>query len=161
MLVKGVTGRSDCKSVISKHMFMSTCGYEIALRWIPLNTFDDKSALVQVKAWCHQATNHYLSQCWPRFMFPYGVSRTQWVNGTTLRPEQNGWHLADNIFKCISFKEIFSFFIWFYTFWIYLKFVPVDLIDNKSTLALVMAWRWTGNKATHWPLGDFKENQNQ
>ena len=26
---------------------------------------DGKSTLVQVMAWCHQATSHYLSQCWP------------------------------------------------------------------------------------------------
>ena len=36
---------------------------------------DDKSTLVQVMAWCHQATSLYLSQCWPRLMSPYGVSR--------------------------------------------------------------------------------------
>ena len=40
----------------------------------------DKSTLVQVMAWCHQATSHYLSQCWPKFMLPYGVTRPQWVN---------------------------------------------------------------------------------
>ena len=26
------------------------------------------TTLVQVMAWCHQATSHYLSQCWPRSM---------------------------------------------------------------------------------------------
>ena len=31
-------------------------------------------------AWCHQATSHYLSQCWPRSLSPYGVTRPQWVN---------------------------------------------------------------------------------
>ena len=36
--------------------------------------------LVQVMAWCHQATSHYLNQCWPRSMSPYGVTRPQWVN---------------------------------------------------------------------------------
>ena len=30
-------------------------------------------------AWGHQATSHYLSQCWPRFLSPYGVTRPQWV----------------------------------------------------------------------------------
>ena len=30
-------------------------------------------------AWCRQATSHYLSQCWPRSMSPYGVTRPQWV----------------------------------------------------------------------------------
>ena len=28
-------------------------------------------------AWCRQATSHYLSQCWPRSMSPYGVIRPQ------------------------------------------------------------------------------------
>ena len=35
---------------------------------------DDKSTLVQVMAWCLQATSHYLNQCWPRSMSPYGVT---------------------------------------------------------------------------------------
>ena len=52
---------------------------EIALRWMPLDLTDDKSALVQVMAWCCQATNLYLNQCWPRFMSRYGVTRPQWV----------------------------------------------------------------------------------
>ena len=38
------------------------------LRWIQENTFDDKSTLVEVMAWCHQAASHYLSQCWPKSM---------------------------------------------------------------------------------------------
>ena len=48
-------------------------------RWMPSN---DKSTLVQVMAWCCQATSHYLSQCWPSLMSPYGVTRPQWVNWT-------------------------------------------------------------------------------
>ena len=36
--------------------------------------------LVQVMAWCRQATSHYLSQCWPRSLSPYGVTRPQWLN---------------------------------------------------------------------------------
>ena len=31
-------------------------------------------------AWGCQATSHYLSQCWPRSISPYGVTRSQWVN---------------------------------------------------------------------------------
>ena len=52
---------------------------EIVPRWISLDHTDDKSTWVQVMAWCHQATSHYLSQCWPRSMLPYGVTRPQWV----------------------------------------------------------------------------------
>ena len=31
-------------------------------------------------AWCRQAASQYLSQCWPRFTSPCGVTRPQWVN---------------------------------------------------------------------------------
>ena len=34
--------------------FMSTSS-EIALRWKPQLSFDDKSPLIQIMAWCHQA----------------------------------------------------------------------------------------------------------
>ena len=47
---------------------------------MPQDLTDDKSTLVQVMAWCHQATSHYLNQCWPRSPRPYGVTRPQWVN---------------------------------------------------------------------------------
>ena len=47
------------------------------LRWMPWDFIDDKSTLVQVMAWCRQATSHYLSQCWPSSMSPYGVTRPQ------------------------------------------------------------------------------------
>ena len=78
------TGRFEQKfrSVIFK-LISVTDGWgiscKIALRWMLLD-LTDKSTLVQVMAWCHQATSHYLSQCWPRFMSRYGVTRPQWVN---------------------------------------------------------------------------------
>ena len=52
---------------------------KIALIWMSLDFTDDQSTLVQVMAWCRQATSHYLSQCWPRSLTPYGVTRPQWV----------------------------------------------------------------------------------
>ena len=45
---------------------------EIVLRWMPQDLTDDKSTLVQVMAWCRQATSHYLNQCWPRSMASLG-----------------------------------------------------------------------------------------
>ena len=47
----------------------------------------------------HQATSHYLSQCWYRSVSSYGVTRPQWVN--SLRPRQNGGHFVRDILKCI------------------------------------------------------------
>ena len=38
-----------------------------------------KLILVQVIALCHQATSHYLSQSWPRFVSPYGLTGPQCV----------------------------------------------------------------------------------
>ena len=57
--------------------------YELALRWMPQGLTDDKS-LVQVMAWCRQATSHYLSQCWSRSMSPNGITRPQWVKPNTI-----------------------------------------------------------------------------
>ena len=62
-----------------------------ALRWMPWDLTDDKSTLVQVMAWCHQATSHYLSQCWPSYMSPYGVTRPQWVKDTKVYSELTYW----------------------------------------------------------------------
>ena len=36
-------------------------------------------------AWCHQATSHYLSQCWPRSMSPNGNTTLQYVKGNYSR----------------------------------------------------------------------------
>ena len=59
--------------------------YDNALRWMPQDLTDDQSTLVQVMAWCCQATSHYLSQCWPRSLSPYGITRPQWVKSTKWR----------------------------------------------------------------------------
>ena len=40
-----------------------------AIKWLPQHIIDYKSTLVQVMAWCCQATSHYLSQYWPRSMW--------------------------------------------------------------------------------------------
>ena len=37
-----------------------------------LGLANEKSAFVQVMAWCRQTTSHYLSQCWPSSMPPNG-----------------------------------------------------------------------------------------
>ena len=58
---------------------------EIALIWMSLDFTDDQSTLVQVMAWCRQATRHYLSQCWPRSLSPYGVTGPQWVKMDALK----------------------------------------------------------------------------
>ena len=52
---------------------------------LKLDLVEDKWTLVQAMAWCRQATSHYLSsQCWPRFMSPYDVTRTQCSSDVTI-----------------------------------------------------------------------------
>ena len=68
------------KLILGIHGWGISC--EIALKWMSLYLIDDKSTLVQVKAWCRQALN----QCWPRSLLPYGVTRPQWVNVTATSP---------------------------------------------------------------------------
>ena len=53
---------------------------EIALLWISLDFTNDQSRLVQVMAWCRQATSHYLNHFWPRYPTPYVVTKPQCIN---------------------------------------------------------------------------------
>ena len=47
--------------------------------WMSLGFTDDQSTLVHVMDWCCQTTSHFLSQCWPRSLSPYCVTRPQRV----------------------------------------------------------------------------------
>ena len=80
-------GRSECDSknvifslVLLIGVFRSS--HDNAFWWMPQDLADDKSTLVQVMAWCRQATSHDLSQCWLSSLSPYGVARPQWVKCT-------------------------------------------------------------------------------
>ena len=59
---------------------------EIVLKWMPQNFTDVNSTMVQVMAWCRQATSHYPSQCWSRSLSPFDINKPQLVN--SLAP---GW----------------------------------------------------------------------
>ena len=62
---------------------------ETAIRWLQQSFTGDKSTLIHVMAWCHQETSHFLSQCWPRSMLPFGINVPQWVN--SLWPSDTIW----------------------------------------------------------------------
>ena len=53
---------------------------EIAHRLLPLDPIDDKLTLVQVMAWCHQAS-HCLSQCWPSWYVCGPLTGIAWMSG--------------------------------------------------------------------------------
>ena len=46
----------------------------ITMEWITEDLVDGQSTLIQVMAWCRQATSHHLNQCCPRFPTPYGAT---------------------------------------------------------------------------------------
>ena len=78
---------------------------ETALIWMSLDFTDDRSTLIQVMAWCHQATSYYLSQCWPRSLSPYGVTRPESVNVNKSLPSLFSLYLRRKL--CM---KIFHFF---------------------------------------------------
>ena len=87
---------------------------EVYFMWMPQNLTNEKSTLVQVMAWCHQATSHYLSQCWPRVLLnrgwadlTYCITNSEWV-----KPCGNycwGGSLED----VVEHFKFFNFYTWF------------------------------------------------
>ena len=65
------------RKVIFQLILVISC--KIVLKWMPMELTGGKSTLVRVMAWCRQAASHYLSQCWPRSLSPFGVIRPQGV----------------------------------------------------------------------------------
>ena len=52
---------------------------ETASDWMSQNLTNEKSTWIHVMVWWRQAISHYLSQCWPRSMSPYGIAKPQYV----------------------------------------------------------------------------------
>ena len=65
----------------------------------------------------------------------------------TMRQRQNGRHLPDDIFKCISLNEN----VWI-SIEISLKFVRKGSINNIPALVQMMAWRRPGDKPLSEPM---------
>ena len=57
---------------------------ELGFRLMQQNAIDDKSTLIQVMAWCHQATYRYLSQWWPISLSSYCDAIWQHIPVSTL-----------------------------------------------------------------------------
>ena len=81
-----------------------SCG--IALIWMSLDFTDDQSTLVQVIAWCHQATSHYLSQSWPRSLLPYYITSDAKRSVYTERVQYLAWKIC--VLYCYSQNLYFT-----------------------------------------------------
>ena len=116
-------GRSGCNIkntifnlVLPAGIFRSS--HDNACRWMPQAPTDDKSTLVKVMDWCHQAKSHYLTQCWPSSMWPYSITSLPRVKGGSLGtpvdryyPWQHAAHWVPNKMDAIllaTFSKAFS-----------------------------------------------------
>ena len=93
-----------------------------------------------------------IANSWLQASLPVAIALIHcWMWGpvllNTLRPRQNGRHLADDIFKCFFLNEN----VWF-PIKISLKFVPKGLINKSPALVLIMAWRRPGDKPLSEPM---------
>ena len=131
--------------------------YEIVFRWMPQG-LTDKSTLVQIMAWCRQATSHYLNQYWPRSMSSYGVTRPQNVNHTfaSMGPTQVHsffydaaiWEIKsgfNDTSASMVYTEVLLSFNTYYT----VQFLPLGLmlsvgIENRGH------WLWPSR--SFWPF---------
>ena len=98
-------------AVIFKHTLQTdvmTIYWEIALMWMPPNTFDDKSTLVQAMAWCHWNWLKFLWSLFLKFIDRVSISSD---NGLAMKRRvntnswQNSQHFEYNIFKCTPRKK--------------------------------------------------------
>ena len=105
---------------------MAEVSSEIALMSMSMDLTDDKSTLVQVVAWCHQATSHYLSQCWPRSMTPCGITRPQWVNHTPTLMKLKGGYTGFTLSVCPS---------------VHLSICGQNRVRSVSSTILIKFWR--------------------
>ena len=123
----GTNFKSVILEVIVQNSCLGAC-CEIAFNWMPQDLTDDKSTLVQVMAWCRQATSHYLGQCWPRSLPPYGVTRPQWVNSLICVS-------SHKVYAFQLFKNYFQLFMWYHD----KTFTSVNINLNICFISLVIS----------------------
>ena len=112
---------------------------ETALRWKSLEFTDDKSTLVQGMARCRQAMSHYLSQCWPKSLLQYGVTRPQWVNikfCNILKPQDVCMHQR-RIPMTLYFDRLLLGHLPFMTLWTLLTLKELGIFINFFFLNVI------------------------
>ena len=75
----------------------------------------DKSVLIQVMVWCHQATSHCMNQCWTRSVPLNGVTRLQWV---TVGSVISVTFLLLFTWKCVWFITTNTLFVTYFVAWV-------------------------------------------
>ena len=141
---------------MSRIEFLST-SCEFAIMCVSQEFIIDYLTSAQVIAWCRQATSHYLSQCWPTSMSPYGVTSPQWVDifvaldriacYKNIQAWTNGCLYTDEILNCIFLNENHCIFIQ-----LLLNCVPKGSMNNTNSGDGLESSRWqaiTQNNDVH------------
>ena len=90
---------------------------QISLEIVVIGIIGNKSALLQIMAWCLQEASHSLNQGWPRLITPNGV----------IRPPRVRIYMLDETF-----------------YFVVLKCIPHDPVDNMSSPFQVIGLGRTG-----------------
>ena len=104
------------------------CNFQMYLAdsWVyPGNLIGDKSVWIQVMTWCHQqATGYCLSQCWPRSVLTYDITRPRVdLQGSIDTKLLYG---SSSVILCVPIK--------FYFAWV------VMAIDQPTSIGLMEPW---------------------
>ena len=166
LMPHGMTRPQWVKSVISKHileMDIWVFPMKLPLKWILQGLDQVVSALVQVMAWCLQATSHCLNQCWPSSVIPFDVTRGQWVNlkfNNLSETAQTGgymtvWWCTDNSCCLKCERDITPDLVhgaYAVSCYIGLRLTHCGLVMSGSTLVRVMACHLNGAKPLSEPM---------
>ena len=133
---------------------------------MPEDLFDGKLLLVQIMAWCHQETSHYMNQCWERSLTVPELKCPQWhfnikigipilniqfdiYNGETYTWKDENRSLSqvihDGAIKCKHFPR----------YWPFVRGIPRSLVNSPHKgqwcralmFSLICAWinGWVNN----------------
>ena len=73
-----------------------------SLMWMPQDSFDDQSTMVQVMTWCLMAARHCLNQCWWRFRTLEQYLQGQWVKCSTFHKISTSFFLPVLLTSALS-----------------------------------------------------------
>ena len=113
------------------------CNFWSTLQELMRYTLEDLQNLWEVAA-SHSAQRQAWIDALDKKLSELEKARMVQVGFGTMRPGQDGWHFAGNIFKCLFLNENFCLLIF--------NLLPLGSIDNMSYVVQVLAWRWTGSK---------------
>ena len=98
-------------------------------------------------------TKHFLSQCWPRFMSPYGIARPQWIKSLTHWSLDKTYKMKKKPINLIFWSNALKF-IWIH--WISYGITWPQWVHHSHTIPgekkfylLTSSWQIANRSETH------------